>query len=98
MRLASAIPSIMTDRPGAVRIKAAAARAASVAPETAIPTSASLTAVEFPRAPRGHRLGRQRHQWYDSRDWLSYLLFGWLSRGRHQIASRAPGSLAVRPW
>src|SRR5881392_605249 len=44
MRLASAIPSMMTDRPGAVRIKAAAARAASVAPETAMPTSACLRA------------------------------------------------------
>src|SRR4029450_3597392 len=36
--------SMTTDRPGAVRIKAAAARAASVAPETAIPTSACLRA------------------------------------------------------
>src|SRR5207247_5745779 len=44
MRLASAIPSMITDKPGAVRTNAAAARAASVAPETAMPTSACLSA------------------------------------------------------
>ena len=35
---------LITDRPGAVRISAAAPRAASVAPETAMPQSACLSA------------------------------------------------------
>src|ERR1700704_2556282 len=61
MRRASSIALLITDRPGAVRISAAALRAASVAPDTAVPQSAcfkagaSLTpspviATKWPRA------------------------------------------------
>ena len=41
IRRASSIALSITDRPGAVRINAAAPRAASVAPDTAVPQSAT---------------------------------------------------------
>ena len=44
MRRASSIAVVMTERPGAVRTRSAAARAASVAPLTAMPTSACFSA------------------------------------------------------
>src|SRR5262249_25469870 len=43
-RRASSIASLMTERPGAVRMSAAAPRAASVAPDTAVPQSACFNA------------------------------------------------------
>ena len=44
MRRASSIAELITESPGAVRISAAAPRAASVAPETAVPQSACFSA------------------------------------------------------
>ena len=44
IRRASSIALLITDRPGAVRISAAALRAASVAPLTAVPQSACFSA------------------------------------------------------
>src|SRR6516162_5165240 len=44
MRRASSIASLMTERPGAVKMSAAAPRAASVAPDTAVPQSACFNA------------------------------------------------------
>src|SRR6516165_10712401 len=44
MRRASSMALLITDRPGAVKINAAAPRAASVAPDTAVPQSACFKA------------------------------------------------------
>src|SRR5262249_1884460 len=44
MRRASSIALLMTERPGAVSTRAAAPRAASVAPDTAVPQSACFNA------------------------------------------------------
>ena len=52
---APTIALTMVDRPGAVRIRAAALRAASVAPLTAMPQSACLQGGRIVDAVAGHR-------------------------------------------